>query len=96
MASIQAPARAATTTRLRYSDKEAKLLVLLSKRAMSSSELTQKLYDGEEIPHHARESVTSMLRSLIKKVEINNEPFIITKTAQRGPYPTQYKKVKKA
>ena len=83
---------AAASSKVRYSPQEIKLLKLLEKgNIITSDELAKKLY-GDDAPYHARASVTSILRSLIGKIEHNGETFTITKTKQGGPYPTRYKK----
>lgn len=83
--------------RVKYSNQEAKLLELLAKGDIISSEqLAERLYDGEQAPYHARSSVTAVLRVLIDKLDHNGEPFTISKTRQSGPYPTQYRKVQRS
>jgi len=95
MVSILA-ARTVTDKKIKYSTMEIKLLGLLSKGAViSSDELVNKLYKVGEVPYYARESVTATLRTLMRKIEHNKEPFIITKTSPGGPYPTRYQKLKR-
>lgn len=74
-----------------YSPKEQQLLSLLSTgKPLSSTELVERLYDNGDAPYYAHQSVNSLMRSLIKKVKHNSEPFIINKSAAAGPYPTNY------
>lgn len=80
--------------KLKYSHMELKLLELLAKGSIvSSDELVEKVYDGNA-PFAARHSVTAVMRSLIRKIEFNREPFTITKSKLNGPYPAQYRKVR--
>lgn len=83
-------------SKLKYSTSETKLLSLIPKgvRPISTIELVDKLYDGNP-PMHPRQTVTSIMASLMRKVAINREPFIIAKSDQRGPYPVEYRKVKR-
>lgn len=79
---------------VKYSPQESKLLDLLAHGNITTSdELAEQLYDGEQAPYHARSSVTSILRTLIDKIDHNKEPFIISKTRPSGPHATQYQKV---
>lgn len=76
-----------------YSPKETKLLRLLSSgRPLTSKELSDRLYENDGAPYHAQSSVTALLRSLIRKVEYNGEPFVITKSTPSGPHPLLYSK----
>jgi hypothetical protein len=81
-------------SKVKYSTMETKLLGLLS-REVTSDELIKKLYKDGEAPYYARESITSVLRALMRKVKHNNEPFIIIKTTPGGPYPASYRKENK-
>lgn len=83
--------------KINYSPMEQEVIDLLSHGSiMTSEELVKKLYVNRELPYYARESVTTCLRELIKKLKHNKEAFTITKTQPGGPYPTQYRKVRKA
>ena len=87
---------AAISRKVKYSKMETRVLDLLSKgSSVTSEELVKKLYVVGEAPYYARESVTSLLRALIKKLAHNGEPFTITKTQPGGPYPTSYRKQKR-
>lgn len=52
----------------------------------STSEILDKFYGGE-VPYHGRNVLNSLIRSLSKKIRINREPFVIEKSARRGPHP---------
>lgn len=81
--------------KVNYSPMEQRVIDLLSHgTVMTSEELVKKLYADREVPYYARESVTTCLRALIKKLYHNKEDFTITKTQQGGPYPTSYRKAK--
>ena len=81
--------------KLKYSNMETRLLELLAKGGpVTSEELVERYYDGNQ-PFAARHSVTSVMRTLIRKIEHNEENFIITKSAPSGPYPAQYQKLRK-
>lgn len=53
----------------------------------STSEILDKFYGGE-VPYHGRNVLNSLIRSLSKKISINQEPFRIEKSKRRGPHPT--------
>lgn len=80
-----------------YSTSETSLLGLLPKdgKPISSDELADLHYRFyPPRPRTARQSVNSIMKSLIEKVEINCEPFQIVK-ANPGPVPMLYRKVKR-
>ena len=91
-----AMARMVTSRKIKYSIMEMKLIELLSKGEATASDLIKKIYRDGEAPYFARESITSILRALIKKLDHNNETFTISKTRPGGPYETKYKRVKRS
>jgi hypothetical protein len=71
-----------------YSPSERRLLDLIKYgQKISTSELLEGMYEGEYEPFHGRGSVNATLSDLIRKVDLNREPFVIRKSARRGPYP---------
>jgi len=80
-----------------YSPTEKSLLALLPTggKAISSEELVDRHYEGDDKPFNARQSIVTAMTNLIKKVEHNREPFRIVKAKRSGPYPMEYKKVKR-
>lgn len=52
---------------------------------------TKTLVEGVYVnpPRRARQSVLVTVNNLMKKVDEYNEPFIIRKSDQRGPYPSE-------
>lgn len=75
-----------------YSPMEAKLLELLPKRGkyISINDLVDQYYDDPKLrPYTARQSVTSVMSALTKKVEYNQEPFKVVRQRLAGK-PMEY------
>jgi hypothetical protein len=72
---------------MRYSPQELRALkaLPLNGEKMLTSELVEAIYKNVTPPFHAGAAVTSVLRNLIKKVEINGERFQIKKSKPSGP-----------
>jgi hypothetical protein len=70
-----------------------RLLLSRPKRSAPSDWLTVQVYKalGKELPKSSRVTVNGTLRSLIKKVEENREPFRIIKTNGKGPYSSEFR-----
>lgn len=82
--------------KVHYSRMETAMLKMLNGgRRISSEELTDRVYKDEVRPFNARNSVTSIMSSLIRKAEHNREPFKIVKSTQGGPVSTEYQKVER-
>jgi hypothetical protein len=80
-----------------YSNSERRLFGLLGDEPKSTLELVDAFYtDGWEAPFNGRQTITSLLSTLIKKLEFNKEPFSIQKSPRRGPVPVDYRVVQKA
>lgn len=93
--SVMASTRTTNNRKQGYSPKEQQLLdvlmpLLSNGKLLSSTELIKKLYANGDAPYYAHQSVTALMSSLIRKVEHNAEPFIVTKSAAAGPYPISY------
>lgn len=76
-----------------YSPSEQKLFKLLPKDGsrIASDVLTQlrkKKYKWDI--EHMRNAVSVTMASLMNKIDENHEPFILLKTAQKGPYPVEF------
>lgn len=56
------------------------------KSAMTTSALLDKIHGGRP-EGHARNILNSVIRSLIRKMNRNEEPFRIEKSKRRGPHP---------
>jgi hypothetical protein len=77
-----------------YSDADITLLGLLKSRPMSSVELADKYYmKHPPRPRTARQSIVSMMSSLIENVDLNKEPYKIVKAKRSGPNPMEYRRV---
>lgn len=76
---------------IRYSPAERELFKLIPYKPnmISTVELTRRRY-GTKSPYHGVSIVGNTMRSLARKVEVNQEPFQIAKTAQAGPHPVSY------
>ena len=83
-------------TKVKYSPNGIKLLGFLPKggKPIASAAVVSLLY-GDPPPIHGRQSIVAAMATLIRKVELNREDYIITRTAPSGPNPTLYKKEKR-
>ena len=72
-----------------YSRAEREIFALLPSKGnqRSSKDIAKLRYGSKGIPYHGQSSVNSALRSLQKKVIINEEPFRVEKSQRAGPYP---------
>lgn len=75
-----------------YSPTEKRLLELLpaNGRRVSTRQLADQLYKDTVQPWHAGIIVGTGMRSLIRKVTHNREPFRIKKTPRDGPNPIEF------
>lgn len=76
---------------MKYSDREKSILALLPKggKRINTVELMKKKY-GKNVPFHGRIIIIGTLRSLMRKVVYNKEPFRIKKSERRGPHPIEF------
>lgn len=78
---------------VQYSDSELEIFRLLPKggRKMSSKVLVAKKYEGAvQPPLNAQKMITSIMTSLIKKVDMNSEEFRISRSKRSGPHPVEF------
>jgi hypothetical protein len=77
--------------KMKYSSSEQKLLDLIPTdgTSISTEELADKRYEGEEVPFNSRGIVLATLSQLIRKVDHNKENFKIRKGRRMGPIPTE-------
>jgi hypothetical protein len=75
----------------KYSNSEQKLLDLIPTDGtpISTEELADKRYEGEEVPFNSRGIVLATLSQLIRKVDHNKENFKIRKGRRMGPIPLE-------
>lgn len=73
----------------RYSPMEQRILDAIPKdgRKISTLQLVDKVYDLDEVPRYARESILTCANALMKKADEYNEPWEIFKSRPRGPQP---------
>ena len=73
----------------KYSLMEQKILEAIPKdgRKVTTIQLVDLVYDTEEVPRYARESVLTCANALMKKADEFNEPWEIFKSRPRGPQP---------
>lgn len=81
-----------TMSKVSYSPTEERLLGLLPARGkpITSEELAEQLYEPGTAPFNARASVAAMMRTLMRKVEHNEEPFRVMQADRSGPVPMSY------
>jgi hypothetical protein len=77
--------------KMRYSEAEQKLLDLIptNGKMITTEELAEKRYKGEEVPFNSRAIVLATLSQLMRKVDRNKENFRIKKGKRRGPMPSE-------
>ena len=80
--------------KVKYSEADIALLGLLKGRPISSIKLADIYYSlYPPRPRTARQSIVSMMSSLIEDVEYNKEKFKIVKAPRSGPNPMEYRKI---
>jgi hypothetical protein len=74
-----------------YSPAEERLLKLIPRngRRITTDKLTAMQYQHRQKPFNADAIVRATLRSLMKKVEFNQERYRIVKGPQRGPHTSE-------
>lgn len=80
------------TLRVPYSAAEQKALDAVraaSGRRVTTGELIAVIYGGA-VPFHARQSVVGAMRSLIRKVTVNDEPFSVRQSPRQGPRSAEF------
>ena len=78
-----------------YSKTERDTFAAVSKTKFeSTSRLLEKIHDGSP-PFHGRNVLNALIRSLIRKMSANGEPFEIERSKRRGPHPMMIKIVRK-
>ena len=77
--------------RYNYGKTDNKILSILRKKrnGVTTTELTERLYEGMEMPFHAKIRINTSMRNLIKNVNANNEDFKIECT-RVGEYHYRY------
>jgi hypothetical protein len=76
-----------------YSVRERNVFKLLPKdgKRISTEQLAKKYYKrnhGSQM--HANANIIGIMRSLIRKIEVNKAPVRIMKSARAGPYPVEF------
>jgi hypothetical protein len=77
---------------VKYSPSEKKIFALIppNGESISMDKLTRKYYRGRGvIPPAGQNTVSVMLRALMRKVEYNKEPFRINRSGRSGPRSTE-------
>lgn len=89
-----APGRntAGSKSMMRYSGREQKFLALLPKDGskISSTRIGDLFYGRATRPFHSRVIIIGVMRSLMRKVRHNREPFRVVKGPQSGPRPIEF------
>jgi hypothetical protein len=78
---------------VKYSENEQMLFGFVPKdgRKITSEELLVRRKKVKRWPiANPRNSISSTMRTLSDKIESNREPFQLCRSAQLGPYPTEY------
>lgn len=60
--------------------------LLAANKAISTEKLSELVFKNDP-KFHARTLINGAIRSLMKKVEANEEPFLILSTGRAGPNP---------
>lgn len=84
-----------TKRRIEYSDGDLVLLSLLSSKPISSLDLADQFYKlRPPKPMNARQSIRSMMKSLIENLDHNSDPHKVI-AVRSAPKPMEYRKVKR-
>lgn len=78
---------------VKYSTMEKDIIRVLQEaegKHVSTIQIVDEVYPKDSRPLTARQSVISVINSLIKKVEMRKETFTIKKTARSGPSPMEF------
>lgn len=75
--------------RVKYSKLESRAFAALSADPIDTKELAKRLYGGNA-PYHSVGAARSTVQNLIKKIDFNQEPFRVMKSAARGPHPMDW------
>ena len=76
--------------RYRYSPSEKRLFLLLSEYPKDTMDIALAFYPVKDRPLFPSETITKILKNLIRKVDANEELFQIVKSPRRGPYTVDY------
>lgn len=79
-------------SRARYSRNERRLFEFLPKDGTRISTITlgQRLARKPDGPFYARQVALSAVKSLMRKIDKNKEPFRLRATRARGPVPLEF------
>lgn len=77
-----------------YSPMERKIMDFLGSfkvgTKVSTMQIVDAIYEKGAVPLTARQSVTSVMNSLVRKIAENREPWQIMRSQQSGPHPLLY------
>jgi hypothetical protein len=75
-----------------YSARERSVFKLLPKdgKRITTNQLVKLYYKNDSRQLNANANIVGVIRSLIRKVDVNKEPFRIQKSARAGPHPLEY------
>jgi hypothetical protein len=76
---------------IKYSDRERDIFRLLPQdgKTIDTNKLVQRYY-RKQIPNHPGATIIGTMRSFMRKIERNKEPFRIKKSVRAGPYPIEF------
>lgn len=77
--------------RIRYNDTERKVFSIIAMDGeVNTTELVNKFYRRKTKPYHSREIMIGTIRSLMRKMQENEERWQIVKSKRTGPIPIKY------
>jgi len=73
----------------KYSPMERRILeaIPVDGSKVTTLQLVDKVYEDDEVPRYARESVLTCANALMQKADEYNEPWEIFKSRPKGPQP---------
>lgn len=77
--------------KVKYSNGEIAVFKALSAKALSSTDIMDKIYyTKNDVPHNGRKILIGQITSLRRKIQTNREPFKLSSTKRRGPHPMEF------
>lgn len=74
-----------------YSPSERRVFGILSgSGTVTAEEISRRMYARGKAPYHAVRVAMSTTKALGEKIRMNREPFVLKKSARKGPYPIHF------
>jgi hypothetical protein len=73
-----------------YSESERKLFTLLGSKPKTTTKLVESFYKDKKRPFFDQTAFRATISTFIRKVDANEEDFVVVKSPRRGPQPSTY------